>query len=222
MAGGMHGVSRCASRQRRPASFVWRRSPPTGGRRNSRRGQRILRGPGFLPLRSAYRPTHVHAQGKISAVGFFCGNFLATLCHLMLRRHAYVRGTRCEAMRRKGSAAAIAPQKNLILPQDKSHNTRCLQFAARLVGRVNVRDLVNRSSSVSTDTTFRAERRASKPQDAADCHRFAATCPVLAARNRVRARQFAMRLKRFNQRGFSSRSDRSILILPQAAQLHLT
>jgi hypothetical protein len=44
-------------------------------------------------------------------------------------------------MRGKGSAAAIAPQKNLILPQDKSRNTRCLQFAARLVGRVNVRDL---------------------------------------------------------------------------------
>ena len=48
---------------------------------------------------------------------------------------------RREAMRRKGSAAAIAPRKNLILPQDKSRNTRCLQFAASLVGRVNVRDL---------------------------------------------------------------------------------
>jgi hypothetical protein len=49
--------------------------------------------------------------------------------------------TRCEAMRRKGSAATPASQKNLILPQDKFANTRCLQFAARLVGRVNVRDL---------------------------------------------------------------------------------
>jgi hypothetical protein len=50
-------------------------------------------------------------------------------------------GTRREAMRRKGSAAAIAPQENLILPQEKFAQTRCLQFAARLVGRVNVRDL---------------------------------------------------------------------------------
>jgi len=48
---------------------------------------------------------------------------------------------RHEAMRRKGSAAAIAPQKNLILPQDNSRKMRCLQFAARLVAAVNVRDL---------------------------------------------------------------------------------
>jgi hypothetical protein len=51
-------------------------------------------------------------------------------------------------MRRKGSAAAIAPQKNLILPQDNSRKTRCLQFAARLVGRVNVRDLRESQTSV--------------------------------------------------------------------------
>jgi hypothetical protein len=49
--------------------------------------------------------------------------------------------TRCEAMRRKGSAATSASQKNLILPQDNSRKTRCLQFAARLVARVNVRAL---------------------------------------------------------------------------------
>jgi hypothetical protein len=54
---------------------------------------------------------------------------------------------RREAMRRKGSAAASAPQKNLILPQDKFAQRACLQFAARLVGRVNVRDL--RESQVS-------------------------------------------------------------------------
>jgi hypothetical protein len=42
--------------------------------------------------------------------------------------------TRREAMRGKGSAAAIAPQKNLILPQDNSRNARCLIVAARIAG----------------------------------------------------------------------------------------
>jgi hypothetical protein len=57
-------------------------------------------------------------------------------------------GRRREAMRRKGSAAAAAPQKNLILPQDNSRKSRCLQFAARLVGAVNVRDLRESQTSV--------------------------------------------------------------------------
>jgi hypothetical protein len=76
-------------------------------------------------------------------------------------------------------------------------------------------------SSVSIDTVFRAKRHTSKPQNAADCHQFAATCPVLAARNRVRARHSAMRLKRFSQCRFSSRSDSAILILPQAMRRRL-
>jgi hypothetical protein len=61
-----------------------------------------------------------------------------------------------------------------------------------------------------------------KAQNIADCHQFAATRPVLAARNRVRARDFAMCLKRFSRCRFSSRSDFAILILPQEPQLHST
>jgi hypothetical protein len=56
------------------------------GRRNSRCGQRIAAWAGPLPLQSADRSTCVHAQGKISAWCFFCGNFLATPWQLMLRR----------------------------------------------------------------------------------------------------------------------------------------
>jgi hypothetical protein len=179
--------------------------------------------------------------------------------------------TRCEAMRRKGSAAASAPRKNLILPQANSRGARCLQFAARLVGRVNVRGmrepqlarkcfprrrisyrttrrrscasrssapqaieqasesprlhtrlLTPRYSSTSIDTVFRIKRRAAKPQNAADCHQFAATRLKFAARPGLFARHPATRLKRFNQRRFWSRSDRGVLILPQVAQLHLT
>jgi hypothetical protein len=37
--------------------------------------------------------------------------------------------------------ATSAPQKNLVLPQEKLPETRCLQFAARLVFGVNVRAL---------------------------------------------------------------------------------
>jgi hypothetical protein len=58
----------------------------------------------------------------------------------------------------------------------------------------------------------------SRPRNVADCHQFAATCPVLAARLRWCARYRAMHLKRFNGSRFSSRSDFAIMILPQAAQ----
>jgi hypothetical protein len=82
--------------------------------------------------------------------------------------------------------------------------------------------LALRRASASIDTVFRAERRAAKLQNVADCHQFAATCPGFAARLRLLARQPAMRLKRFNRCRFSSRSDSATLILPQAVQLHLT
>jgi hypothetical protein len=92
-----------------------------------------------LPLRSADRSTTVHAQRKISAECFFCGNFVATPCHLMFGRRADVRGRRSRNQRPKCSAVAIAPQKNLILPQEKLRKTLCLRFAARLAHAVNVR-----------------------------------------------------------------------------------
>jgi len=67
--------------------------------------------------------------------------------------------TRCGAMRRKGSAATSASQKNLILPQDNSRETRCLRFAARLVGRVNVRDLRESQIEVKCFPRCRISRR---------------------------------------------------------------
>jgi hypothetical protein len=159
-----------------------------------------------------------------------------------------------------GGPVTSSPQKNLILPQQKSRKTRCLQFAARLVGAVNVRDLheshvgrkclaqplnfvpnnaapvartilnaaqaieqaaefhatePNRSRctppSACIDTLFPDERRAAKPQKAADCLRFAATRLKFAARL---ARGRAMRDKPFNRRRFCSRSEPDISVLP--------
>jgi hypothetical protein len=52
---------------------------------NFHRGQQIAAWAGPLPLRSADRSTGVHAQGKISAACFFCGNVSATPWQLMLR-----------------------------------------------------------------------------------------------------------------------------------------
>jgi hypothetical protein len=77
--------------------------------------------------------------------------------------------------------------------------------------------LVPHRSSASIATVFRIKRHAAKPQNAADCLQFAATCPVLAARLRLFARHLAMCLKHFNARRFWSRSDSGILISPQAA-----
>jgi hypothetical protein len=54
-----------------------------------------------------------------------------------------------------------------------------------------------------------------------DCHRFAATCPVFAARLRWFARLLDMCLKRFNPCWFWFRSDFAILILPQQERLDL-
>jgi hypothetical protein len=71
--------------------------------------------------------------------------------------------------------------------------------------------------SISIGTIFRTNRRAAKPQKAADCHQFAATCPAFAARLRVSARYPDIGLKRFNRRRFPSRSDLDALIWPQAA-----
>jgi uncharacterized protein len=48
-------------------------------------GQTIAAWAGLLPLESADRPRRMHAQGKISAARFFCGDFAAARCQLMLR-----------------------------------------------------------------------------------------------------------------------------------------
>jgi hypothetical protein len=50
MAGGMHGVSRCASRQRRSASLSGASHGLTVGQRTPADGQPILRGPGFCRI----------------------------------------------------------------------------------------------------------------------------------------------------------------------------
>jgi hypothetical protein len=69
---------------------------------------------------------------------------------------------------------------------------------------------------------FPRQTKRYEAQNAAACHQFAATCASFGRKTSlVRAsfaRRLAMRLKRFNDRRFSSRSDRRVLILPQAAQ----
>jgi hypothetical protein len=75
--------------------------------------------------------------------------------------------------------------------------------------------------SASIDTVFSTEQRAAKPQNLADCHRFAATRLKFAARLRVFTRHCAMCVKLFNRRRFLTRSDRGALVLPQAVPLHL-
>jgi hypothetical protein len=72
---------------------------------------------------------------------------------------------------------------------------------------------------------FPRQTKRYEAQNPAACLQFAATCPSFGRKTSlVRAsfaRRLAMRLKRFNDRQFSSRSDPAITILPQAAQLHL-
>jgi hypothetical protein len=72
---------------------------------------------------------------------------------------------------------------------------------------------------------FPRQTKRYEAQNPAACLQFAATCPSFGRKTSlVRAsfaRRLAMRLKRFNDRRFSSRSDPAITILPQAAQLHL-
>jgi hypothetical protein len=116
--------------------------------------------------------------------------------------------TRREAMRRQCSAAAIAPQKSLILPQDKSRNTRCLRFAARLVGRVNVRDL--RESQIEVKCFPRCRilcrrmRRAFPGSARMRCKRLNRRPNLRACTRFARAPP----LKRFHRHGFSHRTMR--------------
>jgi hypothetical protein len=47
--------------------------------------------------------------------------------------------------------------------------------------RLHARCSRHTAQALSINTVFRVKRHAAKPQNAADCHQFASTCPVLAA-----------------------------------------
>jgi hypothetical protein len=59
----------------------------------------------------------------------------------MFRTRADVRGQATQTKRGGVPPPQLRRRKNHIVPQGKSRCARCLQFAARLVGGVNVRDL---------------------------------------------------------------------------------
>jgi hypothetical protein len=111
-------------------------------------------------------------------------------------------------MRRKCSAAAIAPQKNLILPQDKSRNARCLQFAARLVGRVNVRGL--RESQIEVKC-FPRRRISSRMMRRSFCASPSMRCRRLNGRSNFYSRMtiaHALWRKRLHRHGFLRQTTR--------------
>jgi hypothetical protein len=149
-------------------------SPPTVGRRNSRRGQPIAAWAGPLPLRWADRSTPMHAQGKISAACFFRGNFLATRWHLMLRRHAYIRGhpmrTHASAVFRRRNCAAEKPDP-------AARQIRATRVAFSLPhespDELMFEVCVNRGSALSAfrGFGFHLERRAACPAGRARMHR---------------------------------------------------
>jgi hypothetical protein len=196
------------------------------GRRISRRGQRIARWATPLPLRSANRSMPVHAQGKISAGCFFCGNFLAAPCHLMLRRYAYMRGqpTRSHApegfRRRNCSAEKPHPATRQIranrvafsLPQDSSLQ---LMFETCVNRRPEL--------SVFRDVGFRLEyapRVLASRSNALQAIERASESPRLHARYLGRAAQ-ALPSTRFSATNDALRSRKTSPIatgLPQRAQ----
>jgi hypothetical protein len=212
----------------------------------------------------------MHAHGKISGACFFCGNFFATRCHLMLQKHAYIRGhpTRShapEGFRRRNRAArkpdpAARPIRATPvafgLPQDASLqlmfepcvNRRSSLSAFRDVGFhveraafCSARRLRMRRKRLSKRPNFCARAAVARATPLKRFHRHGfpdqtTRCEALKARRLPQVRRnvpssrrktplvrasfshrLAMRLKRFNARRFSSRSDRAITILPQAA-----
>jgi hypothetical protein len=116
--------------------------------------------------------------------------------------------TRREAMRRKGSAAATAPQKNLILPQGKFAQRALPSVAARLVGRVNVRDLRESQIEVKCFPRCRISRRRLRR---AFLGYARMRCKRLNRRPNFRACARVARatpLKRFHRHGFSHQTTR--------------
>jgi tRNA(Leu) C34 or U34 (ribose-2'-O)-methylase TrmL len=88
-------------------------------------------------------------------------------------------------------------ERRIIRPARRRHmHLKRLNMHPNLHARAAM--LAPHRSSASIDTVFRNEQCDAEPQNVGNCHQFAATCPVLAARLRWFARHPAMRLKRFN------------------------
>jgi hypothetical protein len=142
----------------------------------------------------------VHAQGKISGACFFCGNFFATLRHLMFHGAPVVLENAMRNEAKRGSAATAAPQKNA------ARQNRAKRFAFGLPQDLHMQLMfepcVKRGSRLSAfrGVGFHVERRA-----AAAARRPRTRRKRLNERPNFLGRTAAARakpLKRFHRHGF--------------------
>jgi hypothetical protein len=104
--------------------------------------------------------------------------------------------------------ATSMPRKNLVLPQEKSPEMRCLQFAARLVDGVNVRALRESQTEVKYLTRRWISHRTTRGWPARRprmCRKRLNRRANFTATGAIRR---VMRHKRFRRHAFQSRTTR--------------